>query len=150
MTEPYAGQHRLEDCQCDHAPTDHDLMPTQHRPGGELNRQITCHRCEHIAVVRNQSAEEIRQYAGIISGQGERFIAKFPDLDLAGVENFDHEGEPLAKPANMYERMATAERLADTIEWLSATVDGRTAKGLMDRLWDVVTELRRRQRTTPE
>lgn len=147
MAELYEGPHQQESCPCKHPLGDHDLMPTQRAPGDPVQGEWSCRKCRRLADVRTKSEAALLLDAGRLSEQAERFLAQFPEVDLSEVERSD-EGELIATAANAYERLNVTERTADQAKWYQAeNVDGRSARYLKERLWDIVEEARRRKRT---
>ena len=153
MTRDPKG-HTTEDCWCGHAPDDHDSTTSEvdllsARTASRLQATPICTRCDHVRTIRTESDEYLARYGQVLADQSERFIGQF-HVDVADAETFSYESVPLLAVADAYERIALAQRRIDPATWYQAAhVDGRSAKDIMDRLWDVREELRRRasQRT---
>jgi hypothetical protein len=147
--------HSTENCWCDHAPDDHDSGTSEvhllsARPGSLLQATPICSRCDHAREIRTESDEYLAKYGQVLADQSERFIGQF-QIDVSDAETFSYESVPLLTVADAYERIALAQQRVDPAAWYQAAhVDGRSAKDIMDRLWDVREELRRRESVRTE
>lgn len=87
---------------------------------------------------------ELEREALILADQAERFIKQF-SVDVSSAEQWTKGSQAFRTAADAYERIALAEKTVSQPDWYKAeNIDGRTARDIMDRLWDVREELRRR------
>lgn len=94
---------------------------------------------------KTKSDADLEREAKILAEQANRFVAQFA-VDLSSAETFPSGSDGFRTAADAYERIALAEKTVDSAEWSKdENVDGRSAKDLMDRLWDVREELHRRE-----
>ena len=86
--------------------------------------------------------DELTRRAGILAEQAEELIRQL-GVDVSAAERLDSGSVPLRAVADAYERLASAEKLADSQAWDHERVDGRSGQDLMRRLWDLRTDLER-------
>ena len=90
-----------------------------------------------------KTRKELEREARILADQADRFISQFA-IDVSDAETFAGRSEAFRTAADAFERIALAEKRVDQAAWYrAANVNGRTSKDIMDRLWNVRTELRR-------
>ena len=136
--------HTLNDCACGHSTEDHDASRAAPEGGP------ACWRCHHIEDVQQRTEPDLAEYANTLADQSDRFVAQL-DVDVSAAETFNDRPGAFRIAAEAYERIALAEKTADPVQWSQAlNIETRSAKEIMDRLWDVRQELLRRNLAKPK
>jgi hypothetical protein len=93
--------------------------------------------------------QDQEQQARILIEQTKRLIGLLA-IDVSGVPQYDPTKKPwngsvlFAEAAHAYDQLAAAEKKANRVTWeRTKEADGRTADDVMQRLWDLLQEIRR-------
>jgi hypothetical protein len=96
-----------------------------------------------------RALQEQEQEAKILIEQADRLIGLFA-IDVSGVPPYDPAQKPwnasplFSRAAHAYDQLAAAEKKTDRVKWeRTKETHGRTAGDVMQRLWDLLEEIRR-------
>jgi hypothetical protein len=94
------------------------------------------------------STDELERRYRVPVDQAEDLIVKL-GVDVSRAPKFDKGSVAFREAAGAYERLVCAQKQARRVPWERTAVNGRSGDYLMQCLWDLRQEFRRRDQQTP-